>query len=431
MSDKKCVLAYSGGLDTSAIVVWLKERGYDIHAVLVDVGQQEDIASLKGKAIRLGATSAEVVDAKPAMIYGAAKYAISLAATYEGNYRLGTALARPYIAAAQVKKALQVGGATLVHGATGKGNDQIRFEYAYRSLAPHCPVLAPWKCWDLRGRQDMVDYLTERGYADAYEVNKEFSLDENLWHLSVEGGPLENGAGLLDVTKVLSHVADRFGTQTNGKAADSVSVTFSAGVPVAIDGKAMELGEIINVLNSRYRHAAWGWDLVLENRATGIKSRGVYINPAAKLLQMAVDGLARAVLNKPMYDRWVELGREYGQILYKGEYFSDQRVVVEAAADAVLQRFDGTVTVQLSPVQYVSRIESPQSMFSQDLATFEASQYDHKDAAGFIHLSWLASVGRPFIEESHADLVEAGQPVAPGVRALQQHADAGLVPASV
>src|SRR5262245_2402698 len=159
MSNKKCVLAYSGGLDTTTIVIWLKEQGYDVHAVLVDVGQEEDLPALCEKALRLGAKSAVIRDARPAMFDEILPWVIGLGATYEGTYHLGTALARPFIAAEQVKLAKRFGGATLVHGATGKGNDQIRFEFAYRSLAPECPVLAPWKVWNLAGRTDMIAYL--------------------------------------------------------------------------------------------------------------------------------------------------------------------------------------------------------------------------------------------------------------------------------
>ncbi len=427
---KKCVLAYSGGLDTSTIVVWLGEQGYDVHAVLVDVGQDEDLEAHRAKALRLGAVSAVIRDAKPDMLRTVVPMAIALQATYEGNYRLGTALARPFIAAEQVRAAKQLGGATLVHGATGKGNDQIRFEFAYKSLAPTYPVLAPWKVWDLAGREDMIHYLRAHGFDDDYEVTKAYSFDENLWHLSVEGGPLEDASAEFDIEQVLSAVGNRFAVGPVGCSEVSpLEVTFQAGVPTTLDGVPLPLGDILRMLNQDYRFAPWAWDLVIENRFTGIKSRGLYINPAAKLLHTAVDALARTCLNKPTYDEYVGLGRTYGNILYRGEYFSDQRGVVEAAGDAVLERLSGRVTVHPFPIPYVSRVCSDAALFRKTLATFESSDYAHADAKGFINLSWLTCVGRPVAENGDAGALEAGHPAGSDVCTDQREPARGLVPA--
>jgi len=429
---KKCVLAYSGGLDTTTIVVWLGEQGYEVHAVLVDVGQDEDLEALRVKALRLGAKSAVIRDAKPAMLQSVVPMSIALQAAYEGNYRLGTALARPFIAAEQVRAAKQLGGATLVHGATGKGNDQIRFEFAYRSLAPGFPVLAPWKVWDLGGREDMIAYLQAHGVDDDYEVTKAYSFDENLWHLSVEGGPLEDASAEFDIEQVLSAVTNRFAVGPVGSSAVSpLEVAFECGLPVALDGAPLPLGDILSMLNQDYRFAPWAWDLVIENRFTGIKSRGLYINPAAKLLQVAVDALARTCLNKPTYDAYVELGRAYGTILYRGEYFSDQRQVAEAAGRAILERLSGRVTVHPFPVPYVSRICSEAAIFRKTLATFESSDYAHADAKGFINLSWLTSVGRAWVEDGDEVALETGCPVERDVCADQRESERRLVPASV
>jgi argininosuccinate synthase len=427
-----CVLAYSGGLDTTAIVVWLREQGYEVHAVLVDVGQGEDLPALCHKALRLGAATAVIRDARPAMFEQVIPPAIGLACTYEGSYRLGTALARPFIALEQVRLARALGGATLVHGATGKGNDQIRFEFAYRSLARECPVLAPWKVWDLGGRRDMIDYLRAHGVEDDFAVSKEYSLDENLWHLSVEGGPLEDPAADVDIAAVLASVSGRF---AGGARADSgppvVRVEFHQGVPVSLDGKDLPLPELVALLNQRYRSADWAWDLVIENRFTGIKSRGLYLNPAAKLLHTAVDALARTCLNKPTYDHYVETGRQYGAMIYRGEFFSDQRVVLDAAARALMARLTGEVTLRFLPVPYVAGIQSAEAIFSRRGATFERSDFAHRDAAGFIHLTWLTSIGRSFEEGIHGDAVETGGPAASDVRPAQPLPAGGLVPAAV
>ncbi len=430
--NKRCVLAYSGGLDTSAIVVWLARQGYEIHAVLVDVGQQEDLPALKNKALRLGAKTAVIRDVQPEMLATVIPYAIGLTATYEGNYRLGTALARPFIAAEQVRLAKALGGATLVHGATGKGNDQIRFEFAYRSLAPECAVLAPWKCWELTGRKDMIEYLRDAGVADEFALSKDYSLDENLWHLSVEGSELEDPEAFVNVADVLQSVSGRF---RSGPAADTapsiVRLASDKGVPVAMDGLPTALPEIITRLNQYYRTADWAWDLVIENRFTGIKSRGLYINPAAKLLYTAMDAIARSRLNKPTYDQYCELGRQYGTMLYRGEYFSDQRVMLEASASAVMKHLSGEVTIQLSPRPYVAQIHAPGAIFRKDLSTFEKSEFSHSDAGGFIHLSWLSQVGQRFVEEADVGALETGWDAGPDVRVDQSVPAAGLVPVAV
>ncbi len=437
MSERKnCVLAYSGGLDTTAIVVWLREQGYDVHAVLVDVGQEEDVTALCEKALRLGAKTAVARDARPLMCNAILPYAAGLAATYEGTYRLGTALARPFIALEQVRRARELGGATLAHGATGKGNDQIRFEFAYRSLAPEMPVVAPWKIWDLSGRKDLIDYIRAHGIEDDFELTKTYSMDENLWHLSVEGGALEDPAADVDVDEVLAAVASRFagGVSTACSvphAAKKTTIQFDRGVPVALDGAAMEMGELISTLNHRYRAAPWAWDLVIENRFTGIKSRGLYINPAAKLLHTAADALARTCLNKPLYDHYCQLGRDYGATIYRGEYFSDQRVVLERAADAVMTHLTGAVTVDLSHSPYVAKIDAPRAIFSQRLATFEQSTFSHKDAGGFIRLAWLTAVGRSAPEAGNVHALATRHTAASDLRTGEHQPARRLVPAAV
>ena len=428
---KKCVLAYSGGLDTSAIVPWLVEQGYEVHAVLVDVGQNEDLHALCDKALEVGATTAIVRDAVPAMFKKAIPLTIGLQATYEGTYRLGTALARPFIALEQIRRARELGGATLVHGATGKGNDQIRFEFAYRTLAPECPVLAPWKVWSFEGREDLVNYLKAKNIPGDYEVTKVFSMDENLWHLSVEGGDLEDASASLDVEAILANVSDRFaGGATGGKGPDQVTIQFENGVPTTINGKPYPLVELVAELNGLYRSAPWAWDVVIENRFTGIKSRGIYLNPAAKLLHWAVDGLARTCLNKTVYDRYTELGREFGALMYRGEFFSQQCDVVAGAAEQILKYLNGAVTVSLKPTPHVSKIDAPEAIFTKSVATFEKSDYKHSDADGFIHLTWLSCIGAAWDNEAYEDLVETTGDTASDVCAVQSKPGGRLVPAT-
>ncbi len=434
MKLSKCVLAYSGGLDTSAIVLWLVEMGYEVHCVLVDVGQAEDLPQLCAQAQNLGAKSAVVRDAKPALLSSVVPFAIGLGATYEGCYRLGTSLARPFIALEQVRRARELGGATLVHGATGKGNDQIRFEFAYRSLAPSYPVLAPWKSWSFAGREDLVNYLNEKGFPNAFALTKTFSLDENLWHLSIEGGPLEDPHHELDVADVLARFDDRFcGRNHSSLIANErshVRIGFRDGIPVSVNGTVQPLEDILGTLNAAYRHAHWAWDLVIENRFTGIKSRGIYINPAAKVLHCAVDALARCCLNKVAYDEYVALGRRYGEAIYRGEYFSIQRVALEAAASALLAHLNGDVTVSTAGGLYASSIKAAHGLFTRSAATFDKSAFDHKLADGFIALSWLTSIGRPCDEFCHESNVESTNTAASLVRQDQSLPERGLVSAA-
>lgn len=400
LGTKPCVLAYSGGLDTSAIIPWLLDQGYEVHCLLVDVGQQDDFAASCDKALMLGATTAIVSDQRQALLKEIVPYVIGLNAKYESVYRLGTALARPLIAAAQVERAYELGGATLVHGATGKGNDQVRFEHAYRSLAPELPVLAPWKVWNFKGRRDLADYLISKGFTvDELSVEKTYSMDDNLWHLSIEGGPLEKPDAELDVHAIMSAADARFSNlaqYTPSKVPSKVEVTFKQGVPVALNGEAATLGQIIADLNTAYQNAPWAWDLVIENRFTGIKSRGIYVNPAAVLLQLAADNLARATLNQPAYQQYADFGNQYANLLYQGEYFSDQRLVTEAGAAPLLARLTGTITIQLLPTPYVAKVEAAETLFKEDLATFEDSAFSHADAQGFITLTWQSRLARSF-----------------------------------
>jgi argininosuccinate synthase len=413
---ERCVLAYSGGLDTSAIVPWLKGQGYEVHCLMVDVGQRENYEDAKDRALRLGADSAYVVNVVPQMLEAIGP-AIGLAAVYEGRYRLGTALARPFIAEAQVALAREIGATAIAHGATGKGNDQVRFEFAYRTLAPDLKVIAPWKEWSFQGRKDLIGYLTGLGHPPEFEEQKKYSLDENLWHLSVEGSALEDPQANLDIPSILSEVGSHFHGTSAATDHEAVEITFENGVPVALGGLPFSLAAVIETLNKKYRNAHWAWDLVLENRFTGIKSRGVYLNPAATLLHEAIDALARAVYTEPAFRRWQQLGVEYADALYRGEYFSVQRESIEASAQPLLKKLSGTIRMATAPHPYAVRIDAEQSLFSREKATFEESDFNHADAGGFIRLQWQRSVAVPVTheEEHHESTLETGNLTASGV----------------
>lgn len=424
MARPSCVLAFSGGLDTSAIVPWLIERGYDVHALIVDVGQREDWEAVRAHALALGAVSATVRSGRAELVERLLPTAIGLGATYEESYRLGTALARPIIALEQVRLARELGCKALVHGATGKGNDQLRFEFAYRTLAPDCEVIAPWKEWSFAGRAELAAYLAEAGCDTEFVIDKLYSLDENLWHLSIEGGALEQASAMLDVPSILEHV---LGAAPDTIAPAQVTLDFQAGVPVALDGERLPLEAIVACLNARYARAEWAWDLVLENRFTGVKSRGVYLNPAAKLLHAASDALARCCLNKPTYALRADLAERWADMLYSGEYFSQQREAIEAAARSTMTHLQGSVTLAVAPQLHVVKIDAPQTLFRPALATFEASEWSHAAAAGFIELSWLRNVG--CVEDDHESTLETDDEAPSGARAAQPLPGRGLVSA--
>ena len=417
MKERICVLAYSGGLDTSAIVPWLHEKGWSVHALLVNVGQDEDFEVARRRAFELGAAGVHVHDAREEMLAEACAPATALAAVYEGRYRLGTALARPFIAAAQVSLARALGASAVAHGATGKGNDQVRFEFAYRTLAPELETIAPWKEWSFTGRKDLIDYLASRGHAMDFPEQKTYSLDENLWHLSIEGGELEDPGAVLDVPDLLQRIAGRFYADADpAEATRPVTLRFERGVPCGIDGRDASFGEIVAELNRRYRLAPFAWDLVLENRFTGIKSRGLYVNPAARVLHEAVGTLARAALPEPAFRQWVAAGEAYADLLYRGEWFSSVRDSVLAGAEPLTRSLTGEITLAPSPGLHVAKLDVPHGLFTRERASFETEAADPTAANGYIALQWQRRNGGS--DESAVESEERAESFLRGVAPL-------------
>ena len=399
MKFKKVVLAYSGGLDTSIIIPWIKENygGAEIVAYCGDVGQGDDLEAVRKKAIATGASECIVEDLREEFIRDYAFKALAAGAVYEDNYLLGTALARPLLAYGQVRAALRVGADALAHGATGKGNDQVRFEVTYGAFAPNLHVIAPWREWDIRSREDALAYAAKHGIPVDQSPRDLFSRDGNLWHLSHEGGNLEDtwSAPQKEMFKLTVDPEDAPDTP------QVVTIAFEAGVPVSVDGRALGPIALVEELNRiAGAHGVGRLDLV-ENRLVGIKSRGVYETPAGTVLYLAHREIERLVLDRDTLHFKQSVSVRYAQLIYDGLWFSTLRQALAAFVDYTEREVTGEVRVQLfkGRATAISR-RSPRSLYRQDLATFgEGMSYDHADAAGFIRLFGLPERVRALTRE--------------------------------
>jgi argininosuccinate synthase len=386
---KKVVLAYSGGLDTSIIIPWIKETygGAEIVAYCGDVGQGEDLEAVRRKALATGASKCIVEDLREEFVRDFAYKALAAGAVYEDNYLLGTALARPLLAYRQVQAALAEGADALAHGATGKGNDQVRFEVTYATFAPHLTVIAPWREWTIRSREDALAYAGAHGVPVDQSPRDLFSRDGNLWHLSHEGGNLEDpwDAPLKEMFKLTVDPEDA------PDKAEIVVIAFEQGVPVALNGARLGPVDMVETLNRiAGAHGVGRLDLV-ENRLVGIKSRGVYETPAGTVLHVAHREIERLVLDRNTLHFKQSVSVRYAQLIYDGLWFSTLRQALAAFVDETEKEVTGEVRVRLfkGRAEAVGR-RSPRSLYRQDLATFGTGMaYDHKDAEGFIRLFGL------------------------------------------
>ncbi|HEX7707931.1 MAG TPA: argininosuccinate synthase [Thermoanaerobaculia bacterium] len=384
---RKVALAYSGGLDTSIIITWLKENyGCEVVAVAVDVGQAEETAGLAKKAYDTGACDFHLIDAKEEF---AAEYlfpVLKAGAIYERDYLLGTSTARPLIARKQVEIALATGCDALAHGCTGKGNDQVRFELAYQALAPELTIIAPWREWSIVSREDAIDYAAEHGIPVPVTKKDPYSRDRNLWHLSHEGGPLEDPS--------FEPEASMFRLTTDPVDApdtpEKVTIGFEEGVPVSVDGVRLSPARLVRTLNEiGGRHGVGRADIV-ENRLIGIKSRGVYETPGGTLLVNALKALESIVLDRESAHEKERIATRYAELVYNGQWFSPLRDAFDAFVTSLAAPLTGSVTMKLykGNAAVVSR-SSQHSLYSQDLASFDMTGYDVTDSAGFIRLFGL------------------------------------------
>ena len=400
---KKIVLAYSGGLDTSAIIPWLKENYDDCEVVafVADVGQdREDLVGVEKKALQSGASECYVVDLREEFIKEYIYPVLKTGALYEGSYLLGTSMARPIIAKAQVEIALKVGADAVAHGATGKGNDQVRFESTYTALAPQLKVIAPWREWDLRSREALLDYLKERNIPTTASLEKIYSRDENAWHISTEGGVLESTWNAANQDCWVWTVDPKDAPDE----AELVTVGVKHGEVVSVNGNTLSpLGclETLNTLGAK--HGVGRIDIV-ENRLVGMKSRGCYETPGGTIMMAALRGIEQLVLDRDSYKWREQLGLEMSYVVYDGRWFAPLRHSLQAAAESLAQDVTGEVVLKLYKGQVTAiQKKADKSLYSEEFATFgEDEVYDHSHAGGFIRLYSLSSRIRALKEQNKA-----------------------------
>ncbi|EOX3461232.1 argininosuccinate synthase [Vibrio cholerae] len=388
---KKVVVAYSGGLDTSVIIPWLKEN-YDCEVVafVADVGQgDEELKGVEAKALSSGASECYIVDLKEEFVKEYIYPTLKTGAYYEGKYLLGTSMARPVIAKAQVEIARKVGADALAHGCTGKGNDQVRFEGAFAALAPDLHVIAPWREWDLRSREACLDYLAERNIPCAASLTKIYSRDANAWHVSTEGGVLESTWNAPNEDCWVWTVDP----EQAPNEAEYVTLQVAHGEVVAVDGEAMTPYNALLYLNQKGAKHGVGRIDIVENRLVGMKSRGCYETPGGTIIMEALRAVEQLVLDKTSFEFREELGIKASHLVYDGRWFTPLRQALFAAADELAKDVNGEVVIKLYKGQAVAtQKRSANSLYSEDFATFGADEvYDHSHAGGFIRLYSLSS----------------------------------------
>jgi argininosuccinate synthase len=397
----KVALAYSGGLDTSVAVPWLIDTyGAEVVCVVVDVGQgEDDLEGLEARAAAAGAVAFHVVDVRETFVEEFVWPTVRAGAVYARKYLLGTAMARPLIAREVVRVARLEGADGLAHGCTGKGNDQVRFELTFAWLAPDLTVIAPWREWDIQGREDAVAYAKSKGVPPPPETTSRYSRDRNVWHVSHEGGPLEDPTTGPEESLFL-FTAD---PETSTSEPERVEIGFESGTPVAVNGRrlpALLLLESLNAIGGR--HGIGRIDLV-EDRIVGLKSRGVYETPGGTLLYFAHRELEQLVLDRRTLELKDDLAGRYATLVYEGRWWGTEKEALDALVAVTQRQVNGTIALQLcrGNVRVVGR-SSSSGLYREEYATFETSHlYDHADATGFIRLFSL-----PYRLEGHARVAE-------------------------
>jgi argininosuccinate synthase len=388
---KKVALAYSGGLDTSIIIPWLKENyaGAEVIGVCVNVGQKEDWKAVKKKAVVSGASKIFIIDAREEFAKDFLWPMLRAGAIYEGKYLLGTSIARPLQAKHQVRIAIEEGCDAVAHGCTGKGNDQVRFELTYKALGPHLKVIAPWREWDITSREQAIEYAQAHNIPIGNISKKNiYSRDWNIWHMSHEGGELENPwnrppEAMFQLSKSPKEAPD---------AETEITIDFEAGLPVGLNGKKISPVKMIDELNRLGGENGIGRADIVETRLVGMKSRGVYETPAGTILLAALRELEMITIDSETLSLKNVLAQKYAEIVYAGKWFT----LVRESMDEYMKKASQYVTGQARLVLYKGNIiaagrKSKYSLYSQDLASFGESAYDHKDATGFINLYGLAT----------------------------------------
>ncbi len=390
---KKVVLAYSGGLDTSIIIPWLKENyGCEVIAMIGDVGQQEDLEAARKKALATGASSACVEDLREEFVRGYIWPTLRAGAVYEHTYLLGTSMARPVLAKRQAELALQLGADGLAHGCTGKGNDQVRFELAYKAIAPHIAIIAPWREWNIHSREDAIAYAQAHNVPVEQSKKNIYSRDRNIWHLSHEGGELEDPANAPNEAMWQWVVSPEKAPDKS----EEVEIGFEAGSPVSVNGKTLGPVALLNALNDIAAKHGIGRADVVENRLVGMKSRGAYETPGGTLLVTAHRELEALALDRETLHFQQGLSVRYAELVYYGLWFSPLRAALDGFYNVSQQRVTGVIGLKLwKGTVSVTRRVSPFSLYRTDLASFTMGRYNPKDAEGFINLFALPVTVRP------------------------------------
>jgi len=387
----KIVLAYSGGLDTSVILSYLKERfNAEIIAFVADLGQNDDFEKIKEKALKTGASKVYIEDLRKEFVEEVVWRVLKAGAKYE-NYLLGTSMARPVIAKKQVEIAIKENADAVAHGATGKGNDQVRFELTYKALAPHLKIISPWKDDDFlskfKGRNDMIEYAKEKGIPIEVSIKKLYSMDPNLVHISYEGGILEDPTTPYDEEMFKMTVSPEKAPSTP----EEVEIEFEKGIPTKVNGKALPSYELLRQLNEIGGKHGIGRIDIVENRLVGIKSRGVYETPGLTILHFAHNLLEQLAFDRDIYSMKEQLAIKYGELVYYGKWFHPLRYALDNFFDRINEYITGKVKLKLYKGNIIplSR-ECRYSIYDPNLSSFEGVEaYDHRDAKGFINLYGL------------------------------------------
>ena len=393
MAKMRVLLAYSGGLDTSIIVPWLKENyDYDVVCCCVNVGQGNEIDGLQERAKLSGAEKLYILDVVDEFCDEYVAPCVQANATYENEYLLGTSMARPLIAKKLVEIARKEGAVAVCHGATGKGNDQVRFELAFKALAPDLKIIAPWRCnetWNMKSREDEIEYCKKHGINLPFSsVDNSYSRDRNLWHISHEGLELEDPSQAPNYDHLLVLGVS---PEKAPDVATEISISFEKGIPVALNGKEMKVSEIITELNRLGGENGIGIVDIVENRVVGMKSRGVYETPGGTILMAAHDQLEELILDRETMEAKKKLGSQMAQVVYEGKWFTPLREAIQAFVESTQKYVTGEVKCRLYKGNIIKAgTTSPYSLYSESLASFTTGDlYDHHDADGFITLFGL------------------------------------------